>query len=262
MGSFTNGNFFRYNTQAMEVLEFTEDKGKYVWERASSRYLKDFEDADRKVLVIGDSMGADFLNLMAEMDYTESTSFSFYTIQHPCGNLYLEESFVDQIDQEWRQKCINWGWYNNQQLRNLLHEADQVLLISLWWQWQVVLVNKSIENLTRDFGDKFLVVGLKSFGPVELEKISQFTLGQRLSYRTSPYKGLLELNEVLISELEERQFLDLGAAVCPDNVCRQFDDNGKLISYDGKHLTKDGAKYIGQVLLRNSLLREKLGQVE
>ena len=58
----------------------------------------------------------------------KKTSISFYTIDWPCGNLYLDENFIEKIDKEHRQACLNQNWFNNPKIKNLLGEADHVVL--------------------------------------------------------------------------------------------------------------------------------------
>jgi hypothetical protein len=36
-----------------------------------------------------------------------------------------------------------------------------------------------------------------------------------------------------------------------DNTCSVFTPDGKLITYDGAHLTKYGALYVGSILFKN-----------
>ncbi|WP_085630171.1 acyltransferase family protein [Pseudomonas sp. R16(2017)] len=249
-GYATEGNFSRYDTESMEVLAFTKERGEFVWELANQLSLKEFNRGPgRKVLVIGDSMAGDFLNVIRDTPYYEKNDFSFYRIEHACGNLYLEENFIDKVEKDYQQLCLNGNWYNNPEVKKLLAEADRVVLVSVWVPWQIELLDKSIKNLERDFGPgKFFVVGRKTFGPIDLLKLSSLSFSQRLAYRTSPDAGISYINRLLSSKVRNDQFLDLVTGICEANQCPLFDLNGMLMSYDGSHLTPAGAKYLAEKL--------------
>ncbi|VVO99110.1 hypothetical protein PS880_02716 [Pseudomonas fluorescens] len=261
-GYATDGNLSRYDTKSMEVLGFTKERSDFVWSRADQLNLREFSDgADHKVLVIGDSMAADFVNALHETKYYDKSDFSFYRINHACGNLYLEESFADKIEKDFQQTCLNENWYNNSKIKKLLAEADRVILVSVWIPWQVELLDKSIDNLEKDFGQgKFFVVGRKFFGPVDLPKLSSLSFDQRLSYRSSPDAGISNINKLLSSKIKDGHFLDLEADICPNNRCPLFDMNGILMSYDGSHLTPAGAKYLAERISTHPFLKSVLNE--
>jgi peptidoglycan/LPS O-acetylase OafA/YrhL len=258
VGYATEGNFSRYDAASMEILAFTEEKGDFVWARADQLRMKDFNSsADHKILVIGDSMAADFVNVLHETGYYEKIDISFYRIEYACGNLYLDEEIVDKVDKDHRQLCLNGNWYNNAKLKKLLAEADRVILVSVWIPWQVELLGKSLENLERDFGrDKFFVVGRKFFGAIDLLKLSSLDFEQRISYRSPSDAGITYINKLLSSAVREDRYLDLESNICQGGQCSLFDMNGVLMSYDGSHLTPAGAKYVAEKI--NTLPFSKL----
>ncbi|MFG6204151.1 acyltransferase family protein [Pseudomonas retamae] len=247
-GYATEGNFARYDSAAMEILAFTEEKGDFVWTKADQLRLKDFNgSAGHKVLVIGDSMAADFVNVLDETEYAEKLDLSFYRIEYACGNLYLDESFIDKVDKDHRQICLNGNWYGNAKLKRLLTEADRVVLVSVWVPWQVELLRQSLDNLGREFGkDKFFVVGRKFFGAVDLLKLSGLDFDRRISYRSPQDAGITDINKLLASAVQENRFIDLEPNICNRGQCSLFDMNGMLMSYDGSHLTPAGAKYVAE----------------
>ena len=55
--------------------------------------------------------------------------------------------------------------------------------------------------------------------------------------------------------LDKNVFINVHKIVCGDSSsCPVFTDNLKMISLDGGHLSKDGARYIGNILLKKSQL--------
>jgi hypothetical protein len=50
-------------------------------------------------------------------------------------------------------------------------------------------------------------------------------------------------------------YIDLSSILCgSEERCRIFTDDGRLISYDGAHLTAEGASLAGRVLIEQSPL--------
>lgn len=250
VGDRTGGGFFRYEPEAMAVLGYMEERGNYVWANANTMKLKSFEADKRKILVIGDSMGADVVNAVYETPYRDRLSMSFFTIDYPCGNLYLPENFIDKIGAEHRQTCLNVGWYANPKLRQLIKEADQVWLVSVWATWQIERLDQSLHNLNAEFGDKFVVFSRKSFGKISLQDLSELSLAQRRRYRSAPVDYVTQVNTELSTLVPADHYFDLSRLICSANTCHNFDESGELLSFDGDHLTRSGARYLGKRLAR------------
>ena len=71
----------------------------------------------------------------------------------------------------------------------------------------------------------------------------------------APYQEVIETSKILASTLREGVFVDTLSLLCSDG-CPQLTLDGQLISYDGEHLTKEGAAYLGQVLFSTAPLRK------
>ena len=66
----------------------------------------------------------------------------------------------------------------------------------------------------------------------------------------------LVVNDGMLLDVPPEIFVDLHALICGDGAVTSpaFTPEGKLISYDGSHLTQAGAKFIGQRLMNHPLL--------
>jgi len=52
-------------------------------------------------------------------------------------------------------------------------------------------------------------------------------------------------------------FVNIQALICKsENDCPLFTPQIKLISFDGGHLTQQGARYVGRILLQNPPLNQ------
>ncbi len=53
--------------------------------------------------------------------------------------------------------------------------------------------------------------------------------------------------------------IDISSAFCdPAGSCKTFTEDGELISYDGAHLTPEGARYLSGRLLQDPLFRQAI----
>ena len=78
VGYTTEGNFYRYDDESMEVLGFTKARGDFLWARAKQLALKEFNSGtNHKLLIIGDSMAADFVNVLYETKYYQKNEYFF-----------------------------------------------------------------------------------------------------------------------------------------------------------------------------------------
>lgn len=83
---------------------------------------------------------------------------------------------------------------------------------------------------------------------------------QRISYRSAQDAGIAYINKLLSSAVRKDRFLDLESSICQDDQCPLFDMNGKLISYDGSHLTPAGAKYVAEKITTLPFLNSLMNQ--
>jgi len=68
-----------------------------------------------------------------------------------------------------------------------------------------------------------------------------------------------QVTEMLRKTLPMDVLVDLHEILCGDDmICPQFTPEGKLLSYDGSHLTRDGAKYLGELMFQDSKLNRYL----
>ena len=66
----------------------------------------------------------------------------------------------------------------------------------------------------------------------------------------------METHYEMKKTLKRENFLNLHDLICEDAMCPVFDDKSKLLSYDGSHFTKNGAKYIGNLITKNNIFNE------
>lgn len=264
LGHRTNGFESRYEESDRYLGGIRKsDAGEYVSARFNKLLLKDFEafDSRKKVLVIGDSYAQDLVNAVYESDLIRYFQVSTYHISARCGNLYLNEDFTSKITPTDLKRCMAAGWYENEKLNKLLRNADVIWLASSWKLWQAELLHRSIGNIKRDFNRQVIVFGRKSFGDIEIKKLLLHKSEEREFIENQLSDGHIKVNNLMKSSLDRSVFIDVSDVLCKsEKSCRLFTSDGKLISYDGRHLTADGARYYGQQLVEHPLIQRALVQ--
>ncbi len=201
-----------------ELGIYTRDKEKTNHASYCDRvyqYNTDFISNKLHVLVVGDSFGRDWANILLESDISDNIEISY--IYSSC------DSINENID---RFAKADYVFYSTRFLNlELLEMMDETVPI-----------------------EKLYVVSSKSFGEnnghiyVQRNRDDYFNLTVKMD------EEITKENEVL-KERYQDHYVDLVAPVLADNgEIRVFSDNNKMISQDCRHLTQYGAQYYARVL--------------
>ena len=206
-----------------------------VFNEGPYRFLnKEFTAPDKSaVLVLGNSFARDFINAGLENNYFSRSEIS-YSIDYP--------------------KCLQSERDVSAQLRPLVSRSDYLVFAS---------GDISIECWRKDFSilqglgaKRIIVLGTKNFG-WNMNAVMRLVPEQRFTYRAKVLEGVWRWNTEMAMAIPDIYFVDL-LSLLADSERRisVFTTNRKIISQDGKHLTKEGAKYVGQIIFKHHLLRE------
>lgn len=243
------------NINHSELLKAADIKasGEYVRKRFLERMKQPFDQKEKKkALIIGDSHAQDFLNSVLEnqslSDYQISTRYIPTRCQIHIGDegkkhiAAKDKSFCEKAD-------------DLEKSRQQIAEADLIILVANWKEWSATLLPNTIEQLKLSDDQRLYVVGRKSFGKISIRKYLRMPDKELVRLRNKPEANHIKINEIMRQSLSEDMFINLHEIVCgKTEQCPVFTDDLKLISFDGGHLTKDGAKYIGKVIFQNSAL--------
>ncbi|MCF8881614.1 acyltransferase [Erythrobacter sp. SN021] len=246
----TSGFIGRYDAADQKLLLSTINSTNYTLGYFNSIRLRPFdEDLERKkVVLIGDSYGQDLANAINESSLRQKIQLSTYRISTRCGNLYLEEDFSRFIQPSHLNTCRSDGWYESPKLRSLLSDADEVWLASSWKAWQARLLPKSVARIRREFDVEVTVFGTKEFAQVDLRQFLKLSGAERRRDVTPVPLRVRKVNEIIDSGLQETRFVDVSELICPEFSCPTLTPDGGIVTFDGAHLTKSGAKYLGRLL--------------
>jgi peptidoglycan/LPS O-acetylase OafA/YrhL len=246
-------------TIVAEEMKFKADEfHKDVWKRIRELELP-FSDSTRpKMLIVGDSMAADFVNVAFEAGLHEEFEIRSIPISDSCDSIFplrsdeygsygLKTSCVEQHQKSLRNP--NW------------EKADVVVIAFLWSDVAFNLLPSQIAVLrTRAPTAWVITVGPKEQAVSGVDLLNQIARDQntlKLSeYRTEfpqPQMMILDRLRSITREIGVRVF-DVSTLFCSVGMCARFNEFGNMVFYDHLHLTPRGAEFLGQ------RLRQRIGE--
>ena len=234
-----------------------EKNGEYVRSRFFDQVKKPFIPSDKriKMLIIGDSHAQDFYNAMLENNLTQRYQISTRRIPAICG-LYLgPENISSLIEKKHVSICKKADTLAIAMPQ--IKQADVVIIAANWKLWSAQRLSATVQNLQIKAPQKLFVVGRKSFGKINLRSYLRLSDKELIKLRNPVYGVQRKINQTMKKTLPKGMLVNIQALICKsENDCPLFTPQVKLISFDGGHLTKQGARYVGRVLLQNTPLNQ------
>ena len=207
-----------------------------------------------RIALIGDSFAQDFYNMIIEGKHLINYEFCVYFVDTHCQIYLGDEDRMKFIEAKFKRKCTNAN--DIKYALPIVRQANRIFLVSKWTLWSAQRLPNTIKllNLTKE--QQLFVFGPKHFGKVNpmlyLNKSKQFRIKQ-FQY---PKIGSIQVNQLLQKTIDKSTFINVQKMICRgfNQTCPLFTPQGKLISHDGAHLTKYGARYIGDIIFKNKPL--------
>ncbi|PID45836.1 MAG: hypothetical protein CSB47_06940 [Proteobacteria bacterium] len=210
-------------------------------------------DPRPKLLILGDSQAQDFVNSAMEHDYLDKYQVRTRHIPAQC-QLFLGDEADSGVADKDKALCTKVESLTTS--KRQIQRADVIILASLWRSWAVKKLPQTIENLELRDNQKLIVLGRKSFGRVSLRHYLRMSDAQRKSVRNPIKRQFLNDNRILKQVLPPQVFVDQYTLICGagQSTCPVFTPDAELISFDGGHLTKAGARYVGERIFTSPAL--------
>lgn len=250
-------NFVSAASFQAELLKVADKKvsGEYVRQRFIKLLKKPFDSsAKKKLLVIGDSHAQDFVNIIFENGYLKHYQISTRDIPTRCQPILGENEtrYIAKKDQAFCRKADSL-----RKAKGQIEQADVIILVANWKQWSAKELPTTIKQLQIKPEKKLFVVGRKSFGKVSIRKYLSMSETALRNLRNKVDDEQQAINNTLKTAISKEMFIDIQQLVCgSESTCRVFTSDLKLISFDGGHLTKQGARYVGSILFKHPPLSE------
>jgi len=234
-GFFLHKSYGMQNYDIFEKYSYGVNPQAYA-DRAYSLEKEKFSSSSEKMLIIGNSFARDFYNALEENGAT-----SGYEV------VYLYDYYKD-LDLS----------------RSLLEIADVVFWVSSAGMAGVDVIKEDLTKsaiqkrteLERYSGDKYYYVGTKNYGfNNNFIKLKDWN-------ETKDYMVEINSSSISANNVERKVFSENYVSLMDlfrvDNKTRIFTDDHKFISFDTEHITKYGAIYLGNKLLRKTSVKNIL----
>ncbi len=253
-----DGALVYYPKEKQKVLVSFINPSEYVNERHKQIRLLEFSKSNDKkdILIIGDSHSEDLVNAVFEAGLNNDMEFSSYYISVSCGVLFVRDK-KDREDTKLNCQREGLSFFNND-LQKQMSLADEIWIISSWSQRDMIYMSKSLENI-KTINKNIKLFGTKNFGnpnskwynTVDIDDWSSAIFDDS---DKNEYATISKVNADLsnIAKSLSVEFFNTQHLICRGEAyCSNYID-GNIISYDGTHLTKHGAKILG-LSLKNVL---------
>ena len=261
----SNGALKYYPKEKQQVLGSFIDATGYVTERHKQIRLLEFSKNNEKkdILIIGDSHSEDLVNAVFEAGINSDMEFSSFYIPVKCGVLFVSDK-IDRESPKFNCGRDKFSFFNND-LQIQMSLADEIWIISSWKRKDIIYMAKSLENIRainkniKLFGTKiFESQSSKWYDTVDIDDWSSEIFDDS---KAGIYAIKSKINDDLrnIAESWSVEFVNTQHLICGGkDFCSNYVD-GNIISHDGGHLTKHGAKILG-FSLKNSLHKNNVAE--
>ena len=246
---------------------YLSDLRKYGnWEYVSKDYFKlvskkktfsnDTSKYRGRIALIGDSFAQDLYNIIREGRYLTDWDLCVHYIYARCQIYMADEDRLQFIGAADRQACTNAN--HIKYALPLIREANIILLSSNWRSWAIERLPITLQRLNLTKEQQVYIFGPKHMGKINPMLYVNKPKSFRLKQHQYPKVEVLRINELLEKTIDKSIFVNMQKLICKglNGTCPIFTPEGKLMSYDGAHLTKFGALHVGKILFQTDPLKK------
>lgn len=246
--SMSQGWLWRYPPEVLAQLNIKKGDYEYLIKKYLVDYQTGFSDNNKpKILVIGDSMAADTIQIIEAADQKNELEIASIRIESNCkGITPLEEAQYKIVYKGKAETCR----IQHQKLLNSpeIKQADTIILASFWFEksWLEHL-QRTILHFNKIGTQQLMVVAIKSQTPDGTHFINKhvFTPNNHL-LRTPPHPLGPYINRRIHKLDGDFQVINFLENFCNKSGCQRITEDGYLIIFDGSHVTSQGASFIAQ----------------
>lgn len=227
--------------------------------KAKSTFIKPINHKVKKVLVIGDSQGKDFLNIFSYSEKFRKFDVAFIRTRNSCQSYYgfTFEKVKKNIKKSWRDRCkvfhekLNSSW--------AVKQADTIILTGSWNLFGAAAVEESVRNIKKvNPAVKVFIQGPKKQqfkGVAFISRYYMLSPLERLKKIPPPSLMLLRVEEILRKTKGIEDYISLYDILCDEGIksCKVLSPEKGIIIYDNSHLTQHGAEFLYKKLERRGL---------
>jgi len=183
----------------------------YAFKKCRDLQSKPFNKKSKKkrVIIIGDSQGCDFLNSALENGYLKNYQIQFHFIPYPCQTV-PGEYISKYIKPKHRHFCTTTGRTDTlEKVKKQVPDANVIIYASLWKSQVAEKLPKIINYLQIRKDQRLIVIGNKFFGNMLIQDYFHMSSKELRKLRNNVGTKTLEINSILRRRLGGRiSFID------------------------------------------------------
>lgn len=224
----------------------------YVETSFNKKIMSSFDGGDKrfKILIIGDSYAMDFYNILNEGGFLIPLSSSTYFINMGCQNVPNDLDYDKFILPENKSTCNSILRVGDYELNKKILESDGVLIASKWTDYTSKNLPYLITKLNQIGQKNVIIIGRKEFLMKKDPNNQIYINNKEFAKSTDEYEKIT----TILRSYNLSNYIDLHEIYCvshPKFYCPLLTDEGIDISFDGSHLTQNGAKFLAEMLKEN-----------
>lgn len=243
----SGGWLWRYPADRVAQLSLTNDDYTREFWQNIERLEGGFADNDKpKVLVMGDSMAGDLINVLVAADAFQELDIAAIKVRNNCKTLFgLNATAYFHIYAGGREICEA----EHQRILDqaeLIGQADTIILATYWWDPnRLYLVPETVRFLKQRYDAQILVLGSKVQSSNGMWFLNNHAFDINVhELRTPLHPKSLHINRVLSDSAEDYLYFDLVDLFCNDDGCQRITKEGFIIIFDESHLSEQGANFL------------------
>lgn len=251
----SKGWLWRYPSDVLAQLQYKQgDYTEFFWKNITEidgkSFAQDVGQPDKKkVLVIGDSMAADFINVLFAANQQAVVDLSALKVGNNCKGVFpltnTEYRFLyagaAELCQQEHKRLIQ---------SPLLEQADLIVLATYWWELsRLHLIESTATYLREKTQAKVMVLGLKNQNSNGIWFLNKHSLSaQTHQIRTPLLAHASIVNDKIKAQAKNYDYISLLELFCDSHGCQRVTADGYVIVFDQEHLSEQGASFIAQRL--------------
>jgi len=244
----SKGWTWRYPEDVLAQLTMSAGDYANLPSEGEAFYEGDFaHNGKPKLLVIGDSMAADFINAVVEGGSFRKLDITGIMINNNCKSLFPlpERVYLDlffggaEVCKQEHKRVL--------ELEDRMAQADTVILASHWWDARFQVFIERTARYLRGLGVKnVMVLGMKVQRYEGVHLLANHPLSQLKKMRTQVSPSTVYHNQILRNFAKNYVYFDLLDQFCNEEGCLRVTEDGYLTVFDAVHMTPQGAAYVGR----------------
>lgn len=242
-----------------EINKISHDEAQgFTWQAQGALSLKsgfDPSHAKKRILFIGDSQSADVVNMMSASGNIDKYDAVARTVLIECGTPYIsEDEFKNFFTKEnpytiKRPEMIPecQKMMATAMDENLLKSADKIFISFFIEPHSEKIIEEAVAKIRSITNAEITVFGRKNLKVNSVDIVNSLGRTAGINRFASKFKDpeTFEINKSMTG-ISGVKFVNMMDYVCPsDKECIVLTDAGKPIFYDKAHVTKSGAKFLG-----------------